>query len=59
MSFDDRAFLAAEVRCLTKRLDALYAAQWRGDRTLLTRQRVERLEALLAAFQGHPEALSA
>lgn len=59
MSTEDRAFLAAEVRCLTARLETLYMAQHGGDGTLLTRQRVERLEALLAAFQGHPEALSA
>ncbi|MFC8568778.1 hypothetical protein ACFUIW_23790 [Streptomyces sp. NPDC057245] len=37
----------------------LYQRQHKGDRTVLTRQKVERLESLLAALQGHPEALGA
>ncbi|MFC8566268.1 hypothetical protein ACFUIW_10965 [Streptomyces sp. NPDC057245] len=59
MNKEERLLLAAEIRHTTARLEALYAAQYRGDRTVLTRQRVERLEALLTAFQGYPEALDA
>ncbi|MEW2321675.1 hypothetical protein AB0926_11295 [Streptomyces griseoincarnatus] len=59
MSDEERRFLAAEIRYTTFRLDVLYRRQHKGDRTVLTRQRVERLEALLAALQGFPDALSA
>ncbi|MBQ0974756.1 hypothetical protein KBZ00_27040 [Streptomyces sp. RK31] len=58
MSDEERRFLAAEIRYTTFRLDVLYRRQHKGDRTALTRQRVERLEALLAALQGFPDALS-
>lgn len=51
--------LLYEVRTLTRRLDGLYAAQAAGDESVLLRDRVRRLEALLMAMQGHPEALSA
>ncbi|MET9309232.1 hypothetical protein ABZX68_28620 [Streptomyces cellulosae] len=59
MSDEERRFLAAEIRYTTFRLDVLYRRQHKGDRSALTRQRVERLEALLAALQGYPEALGA
>ncbi|MFB8417300.1 hypothetical protein ACFC63_17510 [Streptomyces albidoflavus] len=59
MSEEAHACLAAEVLHLTFRLDHLYRQQHQGDRTEPTRQRVARLEALLAALQGHPEALGA
>ncbi|MGW0135163.1 hypothetical protein [Streptomyces sp. NPDC003299] len=59
MSDEERKFLAAEIRYTSVRLDVLYRRQRRGDRTVLTRQKVERLEALLSALQGHPEALGA
>lgn len=59
MSDEARTYLAAEVRHLTSRLDHLYRQQHLGDRTEPTRQRVARLEAVLAALQGHPEALGA
>ncbi|MFD4952154.1 hypothetical protein [Streptomyces sp. NPDC058451] len=59
MSRGERALLAAEIRHMTARLEALYEAQYRGDRTLLTGQRVARLEGLLAALQGYPEAMAA
>jgi hypothetical protein len=49
----------AEWRRITRRLDALYAAQAAGDETVLTRQRIARLEALQAALCGFPEQLSA
>lgn len=57
MSDEERKFLAAEIRYTSFRLDVLYRRQHKGDRTALTRQKVERLEALLSALQGHPEAL--
>lgn len=59
MSDEERKFLAAEIRYISFRLDCLYRRQHKGDRSVLTRQKVERLEALLAALQGHPEALGA
>ncbi|MFE9503787.1 hypothetical protein ACFYO6_14855 [Streptomyces anthocyanicus] len=59
MSDEERKFLAAEIRYTSFRLDVLYRRQHKGDRSVLTRQKVERLEALLSALQGHPEALGA
>ncbi|MBX4176406.1 MULTISPECIES: hypothetical protein [Streptomyces] len=59
MSDEERKFLAAEIRYTSFRLDVLYRRQQKGDRSVLTRQKVERLEALLSALQGHPEALGA
>ncbi|MYS45203.1 hypothetical protein GTY23_33405 [Streptomyces sp. SID5998] len=59
MSDEERKFLAAEIRYISFRLDVLYRRQHKGDRSVLTRQKVERLEALLSALQGHPEALGA
>lgn len=50
--------LVIEWRRIKRRLDTLYAAQAAGDRTLLTRQKVERLEALQAALLGNPEAMA-
>lgn len=50
---------AAEWRRLTRKLNALYAAQFAGDDSVLTAQRVARLEALQACLMGNPEALSA
>ncbi len=43
---------------ISRQLDAAYAAMRDGDDSFLTRQRVGRLEALLAVLQGHPEALA-
>ncbi|MFE4577335.1 hypothetical protein [Streptomyces chartreusis] len=56
----DEAALRTEVeyRHITRRLDALYAAQRAGDDTVLTRQRIGRLEALQQAFMGQPQALT-
>ncbi|MDI6411105.1 hypothetical protein QLX52_20020 [Streptomyces albus] len=54
MSREEHEFLAAEIRYTTVRLDVLYRRQHKGDRSVLTRQKVERLEALLSALQGHP-----
>jgi hypothetical protein len=51
--------LAIEYRRLSRRLDALYAAQTAGDSSVYTRQRIARLEALQQAFMGFPEALGA
>ncbi|MGW8659596.1 hypothetical protein ACWGMU_23240 [Streptomyces diastaticus] len=59
MNDEERKFLADEIRFTMFRLDCLYRLQRRGDRTELTRQRVGRLEAVLTALQGHPEALGA
>ncbi|MFC7883649.1 hypothetical protein ACFUVV_17495 [Streptomyces sp. NPDC057376] len=59
MNDEERKFLAAEIRYISFRLDVLYRRQHKGDRSVLTRQKVERLEALLSALQGHPEALGA
>ncbi|WP_409470769.1 hypothetical protein [Streptomyces sp. HC307] len=47
-----------EMRRITRKLDALYAAQAAGDSSVLTRQRVERLEALQQALMGFPAALA-
>ncbi|MEU5578114.1 hypothetical protein ABZ791_09040 [Streptomyces huasconensis] len=49
---------AAEVRALTHRLESLYALQYAGDRTTRLAARVARLEALLAALQGFPDAMA-
>ncbi|MGW6293020.1 hypothetical protein [Streptomyces sp. NPDC055058] len=59
MTDEERRFLAVEIRYTTFRLDVLYRRQYKGDRTVLTRQKIERLEALLSALQGYPEALGA
>lgn len=59
MSHEERRFLAAEIRHMTVRLDVLYRRQHKGGHTALTRQRAERLEAVLSALQGHPEVLGA
>ncbi|MGW7277029.1 hypothetical protein ACWGIV_01705 [Streptomyces sp. NPDC054844] len=59
MSDEERKFLAAEIRYTSFRLDVLYRRQHKGDRSVLTRQKVERLEALLSALQGYPQALGA
>ena len=48
---------AEELRMLLRRLNALYARQRAGDTSSVTRSRVERSEALLAALQGHPAAM--
>lgn len=48
-----------EWRLITRRLDALYTAQASGDDSILTRQRIQRMEALQAALMGHPEAMAA
>ncbi|MFE7626323.1 hypothetical protein P8A18_15970 [Streptomyces castrisilvae] len=50
--------LAAEVLYLTARLEEAYEAQYMGDETFLTRQRIARLEGLLAALQGFPEVMN-
>ncbi|WP_406717907.1 hypothetical protein OHA53_19665 [Streptomyces althioticus] len=49
----------AEWRLIARRLDALYAAQIAGDDSILTRQRIQRMEALQMALMGHPEAMAA
>ncbi|MDN0198095.1 hypothetical protein [Streptomyces sp. S.PNR 29] len=48
-----------EWRQITRRLDALYAAQAAGDGSTYTRQRIGRLEALQQTLMGQPEALGA
>ncbi|WP_158686600.1 hypothetical protein [Streptomyces griseoflavus] len=48
-----------EWRQITRRLDALYAAQAVGDDSTYTQQRIARLEALQAALCGFPEQLAA
>ncbi|MER6531589.1 hypothetical protein [Streptomyces sp. NPDC001508] len=56
---DEAAFRTElEYRRITRRLDALYAALRAGDDSVLTRQRIARLEALQQAFMGFPEALA-
>lgn len=47
-----------EIEHLTRRLDALYAAQRGGDGSVYLTTRVKRLEAVLSALQGYPEALA-
>lgn len=47
-----------EWRRIARRLEVLYATQANGDDTTLTRQRIERLEALQQALTGFPEALT-
>ncbi|MFZ3595446.1 hypothetical protein [Streptomyces sp. BH104] len=49
---------ADEFRRVSAKLEALYAAVRAGDTSTLTRQRVERLEALQAALCGFPGQLS-
>ncbi len=56
--FGRRAESAIEWRHISRRLDALYAAQSAGDRTVYTAQRIRRCEALLAALQGCPAVLA-
>lgn len=53
----DAHFRSVEVRARMARLNDLYGRQHGGDTSLVTRSRVERCEALLAALQGHPDAL--
>ncbi|MFJ8929096.1 hypothetical protein ACIRLA_21210 [Streptomyces sp. NPDC102364] len=48
-----------EFKRVSRRLEALYAAQTTGDDSTLTRQRVDRLERLAQALCGFPERLSA
>lgn len=55
---DDASEHRAEWRVIVRRLDALYARQMAGDDSILTRQRVGRLEALQMALCGFPAALS-
>ncbi|MGW2930478.1 hypothetical protein ACWDA7_01075 [Streptomyces sp. NPDC001156] len=50
--------LRIEYRRITKRLDRYYELQRKGDDSVLTAQKVRRLEALQQALMGHPEALS-
>jgi hypothetical protein len=50
--------LILEWRRIARKLDALYAAMAAGNDSVLTRQRITRLEALQAAFCGFPEALA-
>jgi hypothetical protein len=52
-------YRAAEFRRLTRTLDGLYAAQAGGDDSILTRQRVDRMERLAQALCGFPARLSA
>ncbi|MEW2573592.1 hypothetical protein [Streptomyces sp. NPDC047070] len=47
-----------EFRALSRRLDALYASQAAGNDSVLLRDRARRLEALLSAMQGFPEAMA-
>lgn len=47
-----------EVTHIMATLNRLYAAQYGGDRTLLTAQKVRRWEAVLTALQGDVEALA-
>lgn len=47
-----------EIEHLTRRLDALYAAQRGGDGSVYLTTRVRRLEAVLSALQGYPQALA-
>ncbi|MGW0626964.1 hypothetical protein [Streptomyces sp. NPDC002758] len=42
----------------TKKLDRYYELQRKGDDSVLTAQKVRRLEALQQALMGNPEALS-
>ncbi|MEV5190703.1 hypothetical protein [Streptomyces werraensis] len=43
---------------LAERLERAYAAQAAGDDSVLTRQRIRRLEALQMALCGSPEAMA-
>jgi len=52
-------FRQLEWQRLSRKLDTLYAAAVAGDDSVLTRQRIARLEALQAALLGHPTALAA
>ncbi|MFE0789147.1 hypothetical protein ACFW4T_28570 [Streptomyces mutabilis] len=47
-----------EWRYTLHRLERLYSAQRAGDDSVYTRERAQRLEAVLAAMQGHPSALA-
>ncbi|MFH9432340.1 hypothetical protein [Streptomyces sp. NPDC017230] len=47
-----------EWRYTVHRLEKLYSAQQAGEANPYTRERVARLEAVLAAMQGHPGALA-
>ncbi|MBT3153067.1 hypothetical protein HTV45_19715 [Streptomyces sp. CHD11] len=49
---------AIEWRHITRRLDTLYAAQFAGDTSVLTAQRIRQYEALQMALCGSPEALA-
>ncbi|ALV35744.1 hypothetical protein [Streptomyces sp. CdTB01] len=48
-----------EWRAIEKSLSALYRARYAGDDSTLTRQKIERYEALQQALMGNPEALAA
>ncbi|MGW0814964.1 hypothetical protein ACWD00_17180 [Streptomyces viridiviolaceus] len=56
---EDAQYRAVEFRRVTRVLDSLYAAQAGGDDSILTRQRIDRLERLTQALCGFPEQLSA
>ncbi|MEJ1200175.1 MULTISPECIES: hypothetical protein [unclassified Streptomyces] len=47
-----------EWRYTSHRLEKLYSAMRAGDTSTYTSERVARLEAVLAAMQGHPSALA-
>lgn len=47
-----------EWKRITRTLEGLYGAVRAGDGSTITRERIGRLEALLAALQGFPEALA-
>jgi hypothetical protein len=57
-TFDAETERTLEWRRITRKLDALYGAVAAGNDSVLTRQRITRLEALQAAFCGFPEALA-
>lgn len=60
MNADEAAwYRQLEWQRIARRLDSLYASQAAGDDSVLTRQRVARLEALQATLLGHPAALAA
>ncbi|MGI5511137.1 hypothetical protein [Streptomyces sp. CA-106131] len=50
--------LKIEYGRISKRLDRYYELQRQGDDSVLTAQKVHRLEALQQALMGNPEALS-
>ncbi|MFJ8929095.1 hypothetical protein ACIRLA_21205 [Streptomyces sp. NPDC102364] len=47
-----------EFKRLERTLNGLYARQVAEGPSVLLRQRTQRLEAIMAALQGHPEALA-